>query len=183
MTKITGPKPKPIGPGGGGSPIRPMYGVFIRDQVATFRAQINQTIKDTKAALKAGDPKAIAIPGNFKLEGTEWKKANAAVKDLEKAVKALKPVFGNTGPGTTGDTGRAGRPVGGPGGGMIAMYGIVFRDDLTAYRSSVNKNLMDIRAAINNGSLKGEAKAEAQKAVKYLESAVKDLGRASSTWQ
>jgi hypothetical protein len=182
MTRVTR-NPPPTNTGGR-TTIRPMYGVFIRDQVATFRAQINQTIKDTKAALKAGDPKATAVPGNFRLEGTEWKKANAAVKDLEKAVKALKPVFSSTGPAATGDTGRAGRPTtGGPGGGMIAMYGIVFRDDLTAYRSSVNKNLMDIRAAINNGALKGEAKAEAQKAVKYLESAMKDLGRASSTWQ
>jgi hypothetical protein len=182
MTRVTR-NPAPTTGTGGRTPIRPMYGVFIRDQVATFRAQINQTIKDTKAALKAGDPKAKAIPGNFKLEGTEWKKANLAVKDLERAVKALKPVFGNTGPATTGDTNRTGRPSGGPGGGMIAMYGIVFRDDLTAYRSSVNKNLMDIRAAINNGGLKGEAKAEAQKAVKYLESALKDLGRASGNWQ
>lgn len=181
MTRINRNTPNPVRPGGG-TPIRPMYGVFIRDQVATFRAQINQTIKDTKAALKAGDPKGTAIPGNFRLEGTEWKKANAAVKDLEKAVKALKPVFGNTGSPTVGDTGRAGR-IANPGPGPIAMYGIIFRDDLTAYRSSVNKNLMDIRAAINNGGLKGEAKAEAQKAVKYLEAALKDLSRASSTWQ
>lgn len=186
MTRVTGNPPKPTGTGGR-TTIRPMYGVFIRDQVATFRAQINQTIKDTKAALKAGDPKGTAIPGNFKLEGTEWKKANAAVKDLERAVKALKPVFGSTGPATVGDTSRSNRTGGSgttlPGPGPIAMYGIVFRDDLTAYRSSVNKNLMDIRAAINNGALKGEAKAEAQKAVKYLESAMKDLGRASSNWQ
>lgn len=187
MTRVNNNTPKPVSGSGGRTTIRPMYGVFIRDQVATFRAQISETIKDTKAALKAGDPKATAIPGNFRLEGTEWKKANAAVKDLERAVKALKPVFGNTGPGTVGDTSRSNRTGGSsgvlPGPGPIAMYGIVFRDDLTAYRSSVNKNLMDIRAAINNGGLKGEAKAEAQKAVKYLEAALKDLSKASATWR
>ena len=182
MTRVNNNTPKPVSGSGGRTTIRPMYGVFIRDQVATFRAQIENTIKDTKAAIAAGDPKAKAIPGNFKLEGTEVTKAKKAVKDLEKAVKALKPVFGNTGPGTVGNTNPGGRTTA-PGGGMIAMYGIVFRDDLTAYRTEVNKNLMDIRAAINNGSLKGEAKAEAQKAVKYLEAAVKDLGSAVSSWR
>ena len=181
MTRVTGNTPKPTRPGGG-TVIRPMYGVFIRDSVASLRNGIQATLKDTKAAIAAGDPKAKAIPGNFRLEGTEITKAKKAVKDLEKAVKALKPVFGNTGPGSGAATARSNRPAAGNGG-MIAMYGIVFRDDLRTYRTEVNKNLMDIRAAINNGSLKGEAKAEAQKAVKYLESAVKDLGSAADSWR
>lgn len=181
--KITGPKAPSTGvirPGGGGN-IRPLYGVVIRDNLQKFRNGISVTLQDTKKAIAAGDPKAKEVFGDGVLQGSELKKAKAAVKDLDKALKALKPVFPQIEAAKPKDTGSAdlGRPLGG---GAIAMYGVVFRDDLSKFRTEISTNIRDIRAAINGGTLKGNDKAEAQKALKYLDSALKDLGSAATSW-
>ena len=171
---------------GGGNVIRPMYGIFIRDNVARFRNEIGSTLNDTKQAIAHGDPTGKAIPGDGILQGAELKKAKLAVKELEKAIKALKPVFPNL-PGGRGPILNPVRPGGGGigvggGGGIHPMYGVVFRDDLSKFRTEIQTNIRDIRAGINSGELKGTAKTEAQKAIKYLEAAAKDLGTAANTW-
>ena len=155
-----------------------MYGIFIRDNVARFRTEISATLADTKKAIAGGKP-GKEVRGDGVLQGTELTRAKAAAKDLEQALKALKPVF----PGLAQPT----RPImnvfpgvggGGGGGGIRPMYGIALRDDLAKFRTGIQTNVQDIRAAINSGQLKGPDKAEAQKAIKYLEAALKDLNPA-----
>ena len=155
-----------------------MYGIFIRDNVAKFRTEIAATLADTNKAIAAGKP-GREIMSDGVLQGTELTRAKAAAKDLEKALKALKPVF----PGLRSPPSPSGpsvtRPTINPfpGGGVIRpMYGIALRDDLAKFRTGIQGNMQDIRAAINAGQLKGADKTEAQKALKYLEAALKDLG-------
>ncbi len=181
--KITGPKPPSTGairPGGGGN-IRPLYGVIIRDELSKFRNQIGVTVGDTKKAIKAGDPKGAEIPGDGVLQGGELKKAKAALKDLEKALKALGPVFPGIKTPAPKDTAPRdlGRPVGG---GPVAMYGVIFRDDLSKFRTEIGGNIKEIRTALNSGVIKKEDQPEAKKALKYLEAALKDLGAAGASW-
>lgn len=181
--KITGPKPPSTGairPGGGGN-IRPLYGVIIRDDLNKFKNQIGVTLSDTKKAIKAGDPKGPEIMGDGVLQGSELKKAKAAVKDLEKALKALGPVFPGIKTPVPKDTAPRdmGRPVG-PG--PIAMYGVIFRDDLSKFRTEIGGNIREIRTALNNGVIKKDDQPEAKKALKYLEAALKDLGSAGAAW-
>jgi hypothetical protein len=164
---------------GGGGMVRPMYGVFIRDQVAQYRNMLSVTLKDLKAGIKTGQPNKQAVPRDGILQGSELTKAKKAAVAVDKAIKALKPVFGNNfGPVNTTAGGNAlGRPGGGQ---MIAMYGVIMADDLTKYRTGIRKDLNAIQQAITNGSLKGDAAKEAAKAVKSLNSALKTLG--SVTW-
>lgn len=187
MPKITNTTPKTAAPvrSGGTGVIRPMYGVVIRDNLAKFRAEIGVTISDTKTAIAQGDPKGTEMPGDGVLQGSELKKAKAAVKDLEKAFKALKPVFGDLGtPKPVSDRdARANIGRTPTGSGPIAMYGVIFRDDLSKFRGEIQTNISDIRAAINGGQLKGTAKTEAQKALKFLDAAMKDLGSAGTIWR
>ena len=60
------------------------------------------------------------------------------------------------------------------------MYGMALRDDLAKFKSEISTNVQDIRAAINSGQLKGADKTEAQKAIKYLDAALKDLNGIST---
>lgn len=186
MTTI--PPPKSQGSSGaaripGGGMVRPMYGIFIRDELSKFRAGINTTLDNTKLAIAQGNPTGPEVFGDGVLQGTELKKAKAAVKDLEKALKALKPVFGdvprpaiNPMPGSmTGSTG-ATRPSS-PGGMPIAMYGVVFRDDLSRFRDGISGSIRQIEAGLKDGALKPKEAAEAKKAVKYLKAALADLNR------
>jgi hypothetical protein len=162
----------------GGMVIRPMYGVFVRDSVAKFRTDLSATLNDTKKAIAKGNaivrknPKAPEVFGDGKLQGSELKSAKAAVKELEKAIKALKPVFQDftlpTAPPTL--------PAGAGSGVIRPMYGVTLRDDLTKFREEAEANLRAINGAINSGELKGPAKTEAQKAVKFLKTAIQDLG-------
>ena len=158
-----------------------MYGIFIRDNVAKFRTEISATLADTKQAIAAGG-KGKEVFGDGVLQGAELTRAKAAAKDLEKALKALKPVF----PGLPTPIMNPVRPGTFPGatatgpGVIRPMYGMALRDDLAKFKSEISTNVTDIRAAINSGQLKGADKTEAQKAIKYLDAALKDLNGISS---
>ncbi len=164
---------------GGRNVIRPLYGVFIRDQVAGIRSGIEGTVDTLKKGIEKGSMSAKEVRGDGKLQGLELKSAKAAVYDLQKAIDALAPVTGgNPGPilnpirgGGAGISGTTGSRGGSP----IALYGVVLRDDLAKYRSEINSNIMTIQAGINSGQLKGTAKKEAQAAVKALKVALGDL--------
>ncbi len=166
-----GPKNPTVRPGGGGN-IRPMYGVFMRDQMKSFRDDISTTINKTKTAIARGKPNAKEVAGDGILQGKELTKAKAAVKDLEKAMKALKPVFG----------GQVARPSDNGMGNIAPMYGIVFRDDLSRFRDGIKDSMRDMNAAIAAGQFKGEALKEAKLAVKHLKAALTDLGTAQNSW-
>ncbi len=163
----------------GGGMVRPMYGIFIRDELAKFRAGISTTLTNTQQAIAQGNPTGPEVFGDGVLQGNELKKAKAAVKDLEKALKALKPVFAdqplpaiNPMPG-----GMTGARPSSPGGIAIAMYGVVFRDDLSRFRDGISSSIRSIEAGIKEGSLKPKEVTEAKKAVKYLKAALADLNR------
>lgn len=176
--RVTGPKPpavnRPSRP-----VIRPMYGVFIRDHLAKFRNEIRATIDDTNKAIKEGHPRQKAVFGDGVLQGTEVTKAKAAVKDLEKALKALKPVFPGLGAAPKTTASETARNMGRPAG-PIAMYGVVFRDDLSRFRTQISNVIADIKAGMN--TLKPAEKAEAKKALTSLQAALKDLGSAAGNW-
>jgi hypothetical protein len=180
VARITN-NPTPAARSGSGV-IRPMYGVFIRDNVAKFRNDIAATLNDTRKAIASGNAKGKEVFGDGILQGAELQKAKAAAKDLDKAVKALKTVFPNL-PKTTGIPTPIMNvfPGAGGGGGIRPMYGIALRDDLAKFQGEIATNVRDIRAAINSGQLKGPDKTEAQKAIKYLDAALKDLGAAAAS--
>ncbi len=164
---------------GGANVIRPMYGVFIRDQVAQYRNMLNVTLSDLKTGIKEGQPGKKAIPRDGILQGSELTKAKKAAVAVDKAIKQLKPVFGDTLPAANLNAGR--NALGRPGGGQfVALYGVVLADDLTKYRRGISSDIEKIQAAIDGGQLAGAAKTEAQKAIKNLNSALKALGTA--TW-
>lgn len=168
------------GPGsvGGSGVVRPMYGVFIRDQVSQYRNMLNVTLSDLKAGIKEGQPGKKAIPRDGILQGSELTKAKKAAVAVDKAIKQLKPVFGDSLPSVNNTAGR--NALGRPGGGqMIAMYGVILADDLSKYRSGIQADVRAIQAAIDGGQLTGTAKTEATKAVKNLKSALTALGQAS----
>ena len=73
-------------------PIRPMYGIAIRDDLQRFRNSINANIAELKTAIKAGDPKGRQVAGDGRLQGTELEYAKKALTQLEAAAKALKSV-------------------------------------------------------------------------------------------
>ena len=52
---------------------------------------------------------------------------------------------------------------------LIGVLSVLVKANTASYEAGMSKSARETR--------------EAQKAVKYLESAMKDLGRASSTWQ
>ncbi|MBX7096456.1 MAG: hypothetical protein K1X89_01980 [Myxococcaceae bacterium] len=161
--------------------IRPLYGVFIRDQVAKYRAEINVTISDSKQALSQGKPHKHAIPGDGVLEGSEYTKVKHSVEHLQKAVDALKPVFGEMGPPNAPTAGQARANVrGGPVGGPVAMYGVVLRHDLDRFRDSVNADLASIQAGLP--TMSKEAQSEAKKAIRQLKAALTALKTAGSVW-
>ena len=174
-SRIGGPKPPATGTIGAGGPVvRPMYGVFIRDNLARFRTEIGVTIADTKKALNT----------KGELSAAESNKAKAAVDHLQSAMAALKPVFASLGAAKTPTTGAVRADMGRGGtGGVVPMYGVVFRDDLSRFRNEINSNVRDIQAAINNGQLKGPEKAEAQKALGYLKAALRDVGATPNPWE
>jgi hypothetical protein len=179
MSKITKPsiQPKPIAPGGDFGGIRPMYGISIRDDLSKFRGEIGKTITDTKLAIKEGDPKGPQVFGDGVLQGKELKDAKKALKHLEQAQKALKPVFGEL-PGPTPLVRPPNPQPNWRGGGdnlIRPMYGIALRDDLAGFRSSIKTTQGDIRKAISAGQLTGKELTEANKALKYLDAALKDL--------
>jgi len=157
-----------------------MYGVFIRDNLAKFRREIQGTIDMTKEAIKEGSPRGKEVFGDGILQGKELTKAKAAVKDLEKAVKALKPVFPGLGAAPKPAAGAGGTIGGRPGGVAIAMYGVVFRDDLSRFRSAISDTINDIKAGMS--TLKPAEKTEAKKALASLQAALKDLGTAGRNW-
>ncbi len=160
---------------GGGGVVRPLYGVFIHDQVAALRANLNVTLSDLKAGIKAGSPGAKQIVGDGKLEGIEVKEAKSAAVQLGKALSALKPVFGN---GEVNDKaarvslGRANSDPAHP----IAMYGVFLADDLKKYQTDISNNIATIQQGLANKTLSGDAATEATKALKNLQSALKVLG-------
>lgn len=173
MSRVTGSKkpaaPKPAeGAGNGG---RPITGASIRDRLATFRAQLGVTIADTSQAIAEGQPRQKAVFGDRILQGSELTKAKSALVDMQKALKALKPVAGDRAPATS--VVRA--PGSRPGGGFRAMYGMALRDDLFRFRTDVGVTLRELEAGITSGKLKGDDKKEAQAAIKHLKQAVKDL--------
>ncbi len=171
--------PSPVRPGGGNI-IRPMYGVFIRDNLAKFRNEIQVTVDDTKQAIAAGKPKAKEVFGDGILQGSELTKAKAALKDLEKAVKALKPVFPGLGAPKPAAGSSTRTDMGRSPGRIAPMYGVVFRDDLSKFRTQITGVIADIKAGMK--TLKPAEQAEAKKALTSLQAALKDLGTAGRTW-
>lgn len=168
------------GPGavGGGGVIRPMYGVFIRDQVSTYRNMLNVTLDDLKKGIKTGQPHKHAVPRDGILQGSELTKAKKAAVAVDKAIKQLKPVFG--GPLASANLTQGRAALGRPPGQIIAMYGVILADDLTKYRRGISADVNAIKNAIDGGKLTGTAKTEATKALRNLNSALKALGNA--TW-
>jgi hypothetical protein len=158
--------------------MRPMYGVFIRDQVAQYRNMLAVTLSDLKKGIKAGKPNKQKVPRDGILQGSELTKAKKSAIAIDKAIKQLKPVFGSTGPAMNLNAGAA--ALGRPPGQIIAMYGVILADDLTKYRRGISSDIGAIQMAIENGQLTGTAKTEATKALRNLNSALKALGNA--TW-
>jgi len=155
---------------GGTNPVntvRPLYGVFMRDQVAQLRSNIQVTLQD----LKDG----IAGKGGTKLTNIETADAKKAATALNKAIGDLKPVFG--GGSFPVDTARAnmGR-TNSDGNHPIAMYGVFLNQDLAKYKTEVQNNIQMIQDGIKNGQLSGDAAKEGTKALKQLQTALKDLG-------
>ena len=60
------------------------------------------------------------------------------------------------------------------------MYGVVFRDDLSKFRTQITGVIADIKAGMK--TLKPAEQAEAKKALTSLQAALKDLGTAGRTW-
>ena len=177
MPKISTPRsPVAVRPGGG-NVIRPMYGVFIRDNLAKFRMDISSTLDSTKKAIAKGQPNAKVVAGDGVLQGAELTKAKAAVKDLEKALKAIKGGGIGIGPAP-------GKPASPPATGGIGvirpMYGMAFRDDLSKFRDGINGAIDAIRGGMS--TLQPNEKAEAKKALTALQAALKDLGAAGRVW-
>ena len=170
-----------VGKVGGTNPIntvRPLYGVFIRDQVAQLRSNITVTLQDLKAGIKAGDPKAKQVIGDGTLEGIEVADAKKAAAALNKAITGLKPVFG--GGSFPVDTARANMGRDNDAGNHpIAMYGVFLADDLRKYKTEINTNIQTINDGLKNGQLTGKAATEAKTALKSLQTALKDLGSVS----
>jgi hypothetical protein len=160
----------------GGNVVRPLYGVFIRDQVAQYRGMLAVTLQDLKAGIKAGNPKASPIMGDGILQGSELTKAKKAAKEVNDAIKALKPVFGGPASGVNSQAARNALGRSGPPGQFVALYGVVLADDLRQYRTSIRNDIDTIKTGIKSGELKGKAKTEATKAVKELQQALKALG-------
>jgi len=159
----------------GGPVVRPLYGVFIRDQVAQLRANITVTLQDLKAGIKAGDPKAKPmLGGNGQLKGIEVGEAKKAANALNAALKDLKPVFGG-GPTASVAAARA-TLSGGDGGPIRAMYGVFLASDLQKYRNEISSNMQTITDGIKAGTLSGAAATEGKKALKQLKSALTDIG-------
>jgi len=178
MPKIPTRPPAVVVPPSGRTTIRPLYGVFIRDNLAKFRTEIGSTLDQTKRAIAKGDPKGREVAGDGVLQGTELTKAKAAVKDLEMALKAIK------GGAPTGIGAALEKAVGSakPGGSNVIrpLYGVVFRDDLAKFRDGINSAIDSIHGGM--ASLKPAEKAEAKKALASLQAALKDLGSARRAW-
>jgi hypothetical protein len=152
-----------------------MYGVFIRDQVGSLRDGIQTTLNQVKVNIAKGKPNVKEVAGDGKLQGEELKRAKAAAKDLQSAIDSLKPVFEGlptSRPASGGDA-----PIR-----AIPMYGVVLRDDLSGFRDSIETNLSTIEASIAAGGLNKQATAEAKKAVKALNLALKDMGSVGTNW-
>ena len=174
-TENTKPVTTPVKPPRSGGVVRPMYGVFIRDQVGSLRSGIQTTLDSVKKNIAKGKPNAKAVANDGVLQGAELKQAKAAAKDLQAAIDALKPVMSGlpaaTGGGTTKPPMR-----------FIPMYGVTLRDDLSKFRSSINANLSTIEASIAGGNLTKQATTEAKKAVKALNKALNDLAFTGTNW-
>lgn len=182
MARVTQNDPKSVSSTNrisGGGMVRPMYGIFIRDELARFRSGIGVTLDNTKRAIAEGNPTGPEVFGDGVLQGNELKKAKAAVKDLEKALAALKPVFGDAPRPAINPmpSGSAAPKSSVPGGSAIAMYGVVFRDDLSRFRDGIRQSIGQIEEGLKGGALKPKETAEAKKAVKYLKAALADLDR------
>jgi hypothetical protein len=165
---------------GGGAVIRPMYGVVIRDSLSKFRRELQVTIDDTKQAIADGKPKAKEVFGDGVLQGSELTKAKNALKDLEKAIKHLKPVFPGLGDAPARGGADTRRDLGREPGRIVPMYGVVFRDDLSRFRDQIGSVVRDIKAGMS--SLKPNEQTEAKKALTSLQAALKDLGVAQRNW-
>lgn len=153
--------------------VRPLYGVFIKDNVAQLRSQIQVTLDDLKAGIKAGSPNAKAKPGDGKLEGIEVGEAKKAAVALNKAIGALKPVFGGGEFPTSSARNQMDRNP--APGGMIAMYGVFLADDLRKYRNEINTNIQTINDGLSDGRISGATAKEAKAALKSLKAAVATL--------
>jgi hypothetical protein len=166
-----------VGKVGGTGPanvVRPLYGVFIRDQVAQLRSNITVTLQDLKAGIAAGDPKGTAVRGDGKLEGIEVTDAKKAAGALNKAIGDLKPVFGGGSFSTQTARANMGRDNA-DGNHPIAMYGVFLASDLQKYRTEITNNIQTINDGLKNGQLTGQAATEAKAALKALNAAQKDL--------
>ncbi len=166
-------------------PIRPMYGVIIRDDLFRFRSSISSTMGEIRDALKKGDPRAKPVFGDGRLQGKEYVYAKKSLAQLEQSLAALGRV-----PSWSAG-GRPSAPVAPPDrdsfpGRPIALYGVIIRDDLQRFRNEINATMGEIRSAIARGKpnqkaipgdniLQGKELAYAKAALKELEQALRAL--------
>lgn len=155
---------------GGGTPLS---GGVIRDNLRAFRTDLTGTIKLTRSAIAAGDPKKRAIRSDGVLQGSELTKAKAAVRDMERALKSLSvnvPTLG------VGEPAKAAAKKPAPPPGPVALYGMVLRDDLQDFTDNITQLISDITAGLSK--LRPAEKADANKALAHLRAALKDLSKA-----
>lgn len=162
-------------------PIRPMYGVIIRDDLWRFRQGIGGTIGEIKQALQKGDAKAKPIFGDGRLQGKEYVFAKNSLKQLQEALVALGRVPSWSTPGAPGaavttprDEGRS-FPI-------RPMYGVIIRDDLQRFRNQITATMNEVKAAIAKGkpnqkAIPGNMVLEG-KELQFAKAALKELTQA-----
>lgn len=185
MTRVSGPASNPNTIRS--FPIRPMYGIAIRNDLIRFRSDIGQTAQQMRDALAKGKPNGKQVAGDGVLQGKEYKYAAAALKDLDKALKSLKSVPDlSTFPAAAAPRSDASFPI-------RPMYGIAIRDDLQRFRSSINANIAELSAAVakgkpnakevaGDGVLQGKELQYAKSALAQLQAAQKALKSVPGTW-
>ena len=124
-----------------------MYGVIMRDDLGNIRRGVMDIKKKIEGAL-----------GRSELMGTDEKDAKEALTQITKALKDLE-VPGGKMARKAKDTPAPRRPS--PGG-MVAMYGVIIRNELSQFRSSIQNLMGRLDRAIANGSF--ESKADLQDA-------------------
>ena len=144
------PPPGAVDAGRGGTPIRPLYGVFIRDTVLPdAKSKIATTLSALNATIKGGS-----------LQGAQLADAQSALTDLNNALAALGGAPGPMQPPTT-------RPQ--------PLYGIFMRETLPQIKKEISGEAREINQGIKSKAIPDMDAAEAGKALAALQQAEKAL--------